>query len=390
MASATKAIRVGRYQNWLGADTSDKAHIVQLRGRAEILALRRLLVQFCAGSEQLGAMDYLEYFLTTVDNVKKIPHLLLVTHGFEVNPERLKVHDLLGAVLVFEYTFFEIPLGVFNTSDFDGLRAVVAAPNVRAAVAATACRFLMEQGAWISLLTSEKRPQEEFQRFIELSGPGKGFSWTVQHREVGATIVLRSTVDETLASMGKHTRRNLRYYRRKAEAEFNCSFEHDVKSTLTRGQMVELNAHSTHPVADVVLEARSRALETMHGLFCVGLRHENGEWISLLGGRRHHGVTEIDWQMNRAGLDKCSVGTALRAHLIEYEISIGSRELFFEGGTPHSMKNSFAHAQVTDLVAVRSQYVRRLLRLTALLLPALKKNFVVQALVNPELHWTAR
>jgi hypothetical protein len=127
-------------------------------------------------------------------------------------------------------------------------------------------------------------------------------------------------------------------------------------------------------------------MKALDGLFCVGVTTPDGQWISLLGGRRHHGVSEIDWQMNRGGLEKYSVGTVIRSYLIDHEIQIGTGSLFFEGGTPHSMRLAFISKKAVDIVvAKRSLFVFALRRFAQWRSP--HKNYLLQTLVNPELRW---
>jgi hypothetical protein len=189
-----------------------------------------------------------------------------------------------------------------------------------------------------------------------------------------------------LANLGKHTRRNLRYHRRKAEAELKCIFSGDVKRTLSRGQLKELNHASTHPVADQVLERRYNAIKTLEGAYCVGVRTPNGEWICLLGGRRHHGVSEIVWQMNRSSLEKYSVGTVVGAYLIEHEIDLGMNSLFFEGGTWYSIRRAFLPERAMDIVVLGRSPFALLLRKWARWRRS-EKNFLLQTLSNPNLKW---
>jgi hypothetical protein len=126
-------------------------------------------------------------------------------------------------------------------------------------------------------------------------------------------------------------------------------------------------------------------MKALDGLFCVGVKTPEGQWISLLGGRRHHGVSEIAWQMNRGGLDKFSVGTVIRAYLLEHEIAIGTNRLFFEGGTPHSMKSAFISETAIDIMVTKRSPLVFALRQSAQRRGA--KNFLLQTLVNPALRW---
>jgi hypothetical protein len=368
----------------------EAAHFCHLRDRSAILRMREKLIRLSTRCGQTGAMDYLEYFLTSTENLKKAPYLVLLVTRSDVNVFDLDAEDLIAAVLIYEYKVMGFYSRVFSTSDFNGSRAVIAPMAERARVSSMVCRYLMERGAQIVMLTfagdGNGANPEEFVGAVE--GDRKRW-WTKQTREVGATIVLEKTLDQTLAAMGKHTRRNLRYYRRKAESELMCTFESDVKSSLSMARLIELNQASTHPVTNVVLERRYGTMKALDGLFCVGVKTLDGQWISLLGGRRHHGISEIDWQMNRGGLEKFSVGTVIRAYLIEHEIAIGTDRLFFEGGTPHSMRHAFASEKTIDIVVTkRSPFVFALRRSAQL--RTLGKNFLMQTLVNPTLRWDLR
>jgi len=366
----------------------DAVHFFVLRGRVEILRIQPVLVRLSALCEQTGAMDYLEYFLTGTDNLKKIPYLVLVAKRPDLNLAELQADDLKGAVLVYEYKILGMPSRVFTTSDFNGSRAVIAPPAERTKISASVGRYLMSNGAQVVMLSYAAEGDETWSECFDGSIPGdEKRLWTTQTREVGATIVLEKTVDETLAAMGKHTRRNLRYYRRKAEAELECTFEGDVKSMLNKAQFIELNQASTHPVAGDVLTRRYSTMKALDGLFCVGVKRSDGQWISLLGGRRHHGVSEIDWQMNRGGLERYSVGTVIRSYLIEHEIEIGTSRLYFEGGTPHSMRHAFISEKAVDIVVAKRSLFVSLLRRVAHWSPP-RNNFLLQTLVDPALHWS--
>jgi hypothetical protein len=370
----------------LGSDL-DAAHFLVLRGREAILRIQPVLVRLSALCEQTGAMDYLEYFLTGTDNLKKIPYLVLAGKRRDLTVAELRAEDLKGAVLVYEYKVLGMPSRVFTTSDFNGSRAVIAPPAERTRISASVGRYLMTNGAQVVMLSYAGEGDETWSACFDGSVPGdEKRLWTTQTREVGATIVLEKTADETLAVMGKHTRRNLRYYRRKAEAELGCIFEGDVKSLLNKAQLIELNKASTHPVSEDVLERRYSSMKALDGLFCVGVKRPDGQWISLLGGRRHHGVSEIDWQMNRGGLERYSVGTVIRAFLIEHEIEIGTSRLYFEGGTPHSMRHAFVSEKAVDIVVAKRSLFVSLLRRVAHWSPP-KNNFLLQTLVDPALHW---
>src|SRR5258705_2827491 len=374
----------------VNADDPTSAHFFRLRGRTEILRLWPVLRVLSESSGQAGAADYLEYFLTGTDNLKKPPYLVLMATRRDVDVFKLRPADLWGAVLVYEYRVLGFGSSLFTASDYNGSRAVIAPAKLRRQVSAAVCRYLMDRGAQIVLLNLEPGPPDSCQICFEgaMAGNTKRW-WGTQRREVGATIDLYKTFDATLAAMGKHTRRNMRYYRRQAETELGCSFIADVRSMLTMAQLVELNYASTHPVPHSMLERRYQTTRSMDGFFCVGLSRADGQWISLLGGRRHHGVTEVDWQMNRDGLAKHSVGTVIRSYLIEHEIAIGMQKLFFEGGTPHSMRHSFLSEEAMDIVVMNRSLPVFLLRNIARWLRP-EKNFLLQTLMSPAVKWQLR
>jgi hypothetical protein len=368
----------------------DSSRFFVLRGRGKILRLRTVLTDLCELCGQAGAMDYLEYFLTATENLKKTPYLVLMASRSNLEVSEMRAEDLRGAVLIYEYRLLGLGSNLFTTGDFNGSRAVIAPAALRRQVSAAVCRYLMERGAQIVLLSLEPGSQESCQTSFEdaMRGERKRW-WTTRTRVTGATLALQDTLDATLATLGKHTRRNLRYYRRKAEADLDYSFVHDAKSMVTMTQLRELNRASTHPVAQPVLDRRLSTVKSIEGFFCVGLKQPDGRWISLLAGRRHHGVTEIDWQMNRGGLAKYSVGTVVRSYLIEYEVAIGTERLFFEGGTPHTMRYSFLSQNAMDIVVMnRSVFVFLLRRCARWLRP--ERNFLLQTLLSPAIKWQLR
>src|SRR5436305_10431663 len=207
------------------ADGPNSAHFFLLRGRREILRVRLLLKVLSESCGQVGAADYLEYFLTAAENLKKTPYLVLMAKRSDVGLFELQPADLLGAVLVYEYRVFGFGSSLFTASDYNGNRAVIAPAKLRRQVSAAVCRYLMDRGAQIVLLNLEPGSPDSCQICFEgaMAGSTKRW-WGTQRREVGGAIALHQSFDATLSGMGKHTRRNMRYYRHKAEAELSCTF----------------------------------------------------------------------------------------------------------------------------------------------------------------------
>jgi hypothetical protein len=199
-------------------------------------------------------------------------------------------------------------------------------------------------------------------------------------------VPLEDTYDATLANFGKHTRRNLRASRRHAEAKLGYTFVADP--VMSKEEFLAFNRVSTYPVSDELAAWRHDAMKLLPGGLFLGIRSCGGEWLSVIGGRRHQNGTFVEWQMNRADMTGFSLGTLMRSHLLEYEVQRGSKRLYLVGGTSHSMKYAFGTEHFVDLVALQRALPAFLLRRFARPL-MLEETFLVQTLADPKLKWQA-
>ena len=134
--------------------------------------------------------------------------------------------------------------------------------------------------------------------------------------------------------------------------------------------------------------AATCSVHAVPGGVLAGVRSGDGDWISMVGGRRSHGTFAIDWQMNRSDLRRISPATLLRGFLMEHEVALGTSGLLFEGGTPHSMQNAFQPESVVDLVASAPSLPATLLRRIAGHMRH-PENFLMQILADKTLQWHA-
>jgi hypothetical protein len=162
---------------------------------------------------------------------------------------------------------------------------------------------------------------------------------------------MEETFDGTLAKIGTRTRRNIRYYRKRAEAELGCVFLPLVQ--ISKREFLDFNRECMYAVPAKVASWRYQSLKYLETPLFMGIKDRGGRWLSLLGGRRHHDGTEILWQMNRSGLSPYSLSIVMRSYFMEHEIAHGMTKLYMEGGTAHPMRFSFVNDKVTDLVVVR-------------------------------------
>jgi hypothetical protein len=152
---------------------------------------------------------------------------------------------------------------------------------------------------------------------------------------------------------------------------------------MDRAEFLEFNRASMYPAAEEIASWRYDAMNRTTDSFFAGMKAHDGRWLSLIGGRRHGPTTEIDWQMNLAGLSRFSLSTAMRSFMLEHEIERGMKQLLFVGGTPHSMRHAFVDRDVVDLIVHRRSVIASLL---PWLLP--RRNFLGQALKDKTLRWT--
>lgn len=305
-------------------------------------------------------MHWLEYFLNPRAADRKPPYLVLQLER-AANADRLSLGNVRGAALFFEYRIFGFRTRAFSTDDAVGFRTVIAPAGERAAMAARAAQALTDLGAHIVLATyqADGPAEKDIQPVLNFPGLLAG----MRHREVGRFLELGPDFDSTLARLGKLTRRNVRYYRRRLEKRFECELVPDVRPYLRLEDMQAINRSAINPVSEGELELRWRTACRLSGSFVIGLRAVDGEWLSMVGGWRQGDTTILHWQMNAAGYEQDSISTVMRSFFLEHEVQRGARRLLMYGGTPHSMRHSFLPEIISDVLVCRRSARARLLRL---------------------------
>jgi hypothetical protein len=260
----------------------------------------------------------------------------------------LSADNIVGAALFFEYRLAGLRTGIFCTDDAVGFRTVIAPREERARFAERAAAALLRSGAHVVLATYETPNETSVPELV----PGALFGY--RQRRVGRMLTLAPTYDETLARLGRLTRRNLRYYRRHLASRVQLDFVADARTHLSFAEFKALNDSSLNPVRDLrELALRWRGSCEIDGGFLSGLRTAEGKWLSLLGGWRHETTTVLHWQLNSAGYEHDSIGIVIRSFLLEHEIARGARRLLMFGGTPHSIRYAFDQDSIADLILSR-------------------------------------
>src|SRR5579859_902804 len=70
--------------------------------------------------------------------------------------------------------------------------------------------------------------------------------WAWRERTTPDYLELKETFDETLAKIGTRTRRNMRYYRKRAEVELGCVFLPEVR--IGRQEFLDFNRECMYAV----------------------------------------------------------------------------------------------------------------------------------------------
>jgi hypothetical protein len=241
--------------------------------------------------------------------------------------------SLVGAILLYEKTVCGVPTGYLRGFDhMTGESSVIAQEPVRASLLQLAIHQLfLKTGARVAWATvCQKAPallagsakELDYQR-IETGSLGR------EHR-----LKLGPTFAATLNRFGSHTRRNLRYYRRRAENEINAAFQAELSTEESNQAFEQLKSSSFQPFRVSLAEWRKidGLMRTQPGYFAVGLR-ANGQWISYLAGMRAGKLTYVLMQMNHTGFARYSLSTVLRSYFFEYETERGQEEIKFVNGT---------------------------------------------------------
>ncbi len=334
-------------------------------GYRSVLACTPQLEGLAEQAGQAGAMSHLDTVLRAPYAESRLAAPVFRTGSLRERLARVSKQPVLltsgpksrlrAAALLFEYRLYGLATTIFVPSGEDGWRTLIAQDTMRLGVAAEAAGHLLRRRASIVLVSfSQAGPLIGLEAAVdEVAAPPSRIRLVASRvREVRRVMPLLDTFDETLATLGAHTRRNLRAARRRLAAD-PLAVTYHSKADLNLEQYLALNRLSRYPVEDWVARWRFDAVQSSPDGFLSGLRTAAGDWISVVGGRRHRDGLYIDWQLNRDDLHALSLGTAIRAWLLEEEVGRGTRSIRFEGGTPHSMQSGFAPEYTYDLLFTR-------------------------------------
>jgi hypothetical protein len=260
------------------------------------------------------------FFLASVDGNTWAPLVVVVT----------RAKSTVGIVYAKERKFAGIPIGlIYADATLDAM--VVASPADREPVLRAALDGLIDETGARGLRVVV--PAAGFERdaihsFLRLRSLDVHFAGVKNH----CALDLPPSYDALLEKFGRRTRRNFRYYRRRFE-DLGNTYVDQVPLAEFRRVAFDLLKKSVVGADRNEIERALRMLAAVRHPIMVGLRHKNGEWLSILGGWYEVDRAVVFSQLNNdRDYPHSALSTVLRGYLIEGLIARNIPSLFFWGG----------------------------------------------------------
>ena len=262
------------------------------------------------------------FFLASIETQVWIPRVVSVEEAGQI----------VGILYAKERKCAGVPLGIIYADGSLG-SMIVAEEDQRERILETAIRKLWERPGIRSLrvlVQPNSREDVVFRRSFA-SHAGQTVDVRYSAIENHCVLDLPEEYESFLNILGKHTRRNFRYYRRRSEA---AGWKYVDRMSLIEFREVALRLLAK----DVVGADRSGLTRALNMLSCtkrpimIGLKGEDGEWVSILGGWYECDRAVVFCQMNNEkDHPDSSLSIVLRGYLIEALIQAGVPKLFWAG-----------------------------------------------------------
>ncbi len=268
-------------------------------------------------------------------------------------PVALLMHrsrELYGVVLLFFRRRYGVPIGLAKAGNLGGQGGVIAAIADRIAAMETAARVLLGNSLAHTVVLSTLWA-DQIAPSSNLLVAGVCGQW--HFREVRLRLDLSGGLEATMGRLGQKMRRNLSYYRRRAESEFGCRFSPKVtpeQRQLAVGALFDKGGYPTGAQRARQLEA---ALQATPGHFAMGLQNAGGDWLSYITGWRGTDGTYIEWQLNCDHHANASISTVMRSYMLEHELKRQSPAIIFVGETAPFWSRICEPSVCGDLLATR-------------------------------------
>ena len=257
---------------------------------------------------------------------------------------------LYAVVLLFFRRRHGIPIGLAKAGGLGGQGGVIAAPADQAAAMETASRVLLKNFLAHTVVLSTL--------WDDRSVPGPnlpvaGVRGQWHFRDVRLRLDLSAGPEATMERFGQKMRRNLRYYRRRAENELGCRFLPEMHPEQRREAVGALFDKGRYPTGADRAWRLEAALQATPGHFAMGLQGADGKWLSYITGWRGADATYIEWQLNLDHHENASISTVMRSYLLEHELLRQSPAIIFVGETAPFWSRICEPNVCGDLLATR-------------------------------------
>jgi hypothetical protein len=290
-----------------------------------------------------------EFFLASVSE-GWAPRVVVVRHGSELGgvvcaKERILPGPRLGVMyadLTFGCTLLGNPLqqqDIFVTA----LKMLLASPGTRG----------------IRLRVRRRSPElAAVRKLIASSRLDVHFSRVKDH----ASLSLPGTYEQLLLSFGYTTRHNFRYYRRRFETAGHIYLDKLSLDEL-RLAALYLAPKCSKPSQPHSIERLVKMTTTADRPLAVGLKHRNGEWLSIIGGvyRPTSGVLLLQLNNDRE-FPRDSLSVVLRGYLLESLIHQGMKEFIIWAGTSEPLSRYVTRIPTLGIYLDSPKYTWRFVR----------------------------
>jgi hypothetical protein len=290
-----------------------------------------------------------EFFLASVSE-GWTPRFVAVTHGSE----------LAGVVCAKERILRGLRLGVVY-ADLTFGSTLLGGPLEQQETFLIALQTLLAFAGTRGIRLGVRRRSPELaavRKLLASSRVDVHFSRVRNH----VSLSLPGTYEQLLLSFGYTTRHNFRYYRRRFEAAGHVYLD-NVSLDELRSAAFYLTPKCRIPDRSHSIDRLLKMTATAHRPLAVGLKHRNGEWLSIIGGvyRPEAGVLLLQLNNDR-DFPRDSLSVVLRGYLIESLIHQGIKEFIIWAGTGGPLSRYVTYIPTLGIYLDSPEYKWRLVR----------------------------
>lgn len=312
-----------------------------LRHEGQQLAHGHFLAELSGDLPPAQAASFnLDYVIGIANAIACSPVIVLVRRGSHP----------VGALFAAQRRILGRTIGIVNLGNPCGDRFLLAPAGDRGATLAIALSGLVSDPrvhtlrVWI----------EDDRDLLEVFENCPGMLLERRILEIRDLLLLGPSFEAFLRTLGRHTRRNFRYYRRRAMLlgwQFVASLAPDeIAAALRQLAPLQRTSHYSWRALPRLTDTVKR---TPNACFA-GMRTPEGDWVSLLAGWHNGSQGYVLFQLNRAGrkYDSGSLSVALRSNYLERLIECGVRNVRFIGGCQGILKR-YCAVERRELITLR-------------------------------------